>query len=292
MNTVPISHPDLSKTSTSPYLSSIGPANRDALIQLQQRMSDYYITSPYHSNWIKGSNVYWEKGTHDAQLAMCQLIPDGVSVLEVGCGDGSAAKEISDHVRDVKYTGVDLSPEMWEGRQDFNFIVASAEKLPFPSASFDVVLSMFVIEHLVFPSNFLDEAWRVLKPGGSFITIAPDFDANNMPSEKIGFSYGNGRDKIRQGKLFDALSTFYDSRIRLPLMRSKRRKQLQSGSFYFPVLIKPRCLKFSEFVTDCDAVYPVCYQEIVNYLRQKIDYKDSKLFYIDNSTFGLIVTKS
>ncbi len=278
-------------TSKNPYLSSIDPANRDALIQFQHRMSEYYLTSPYHSNWIKGLNVHWQNGAHDAQLSMCKLIPDGASVLEVGCGDGSAAQEISTRVKEVQYTGVDLSADMWEGRQDFNFIVSQAEKLPFSSGSFDVVLSMFVIEHLVFPSNFLDEAWRVLKPGGSFITIAPDFDSNGMPSEKTGFGYGNGRNKLAQGKFFDALMALYDSRIRLPLMRSKRRKQLQAGSFFFPVLIEPRCLQFSEFVTDCDAVYPVCSQEIVNYLRQNSDYKDGVVFYRDRSTFGLLVTK-
>jgi SAM-dependent methyltransferase len=231
------------------------------------------------------------KGGHDAQLAMCKLIPDGASLLEVGCGDGSAAKEINAHVKNIKYTGVDLSADMWEGRQDFNFIVSQAEKLPFSSGSFDVVLSMFVIEHLVFPSSFLDEAWRVLKPGGNLITIAPDFDCNAMPSEKIGLSYGNGRDKLAQGKLLDALTTFYDSRVRLPRMRSQRRKQLQNGSFFFPIFIQPRCLQFSKFITDCDAVYPVCSQEIVNYLRQNSDYKDGVVFYRDLSTFGLIVTK-
>nr|WP_236116907.1 class I SAM-dependent methyltransferase [Hassalia byssoidea] len=282
----------MSKTSNSPYLSSIDSNNQDVLTKFKHRMSNYYLTSPYHSNWIKGLNVHWQQGAHDAQLAMCKLIPDESSVLEVGCGDGSAAQEICSRVKNANYTGVDLSADMWEGRQDFNFVAASADKLPFAPASFDVVLSMFVIEHLVFPNCFLDEAWRVLKPGGSLITIAPDFDANAMPSEKSGFSYGTGRTKLAQGKLLDALITFYDSRVRLHRMRSRRRKQIESGSFYFPVLIEPRCLQFPEFITDCDAVYPVCSQEIVNYLRQKSDYKNGVVFYRDRSTFGLLITKN
>ncbi|QSJ15283.1 class I SAM-dependent methyltransferase [Nostoc sp. UHCC 0702] len=273
------------------YLSSIDPANRNALIQFQHRMSEYYLTSPYHSNWIKGLNVRWQNGVHDAQLSMCKLIPDGATVLEVGCGDGSAAQEISTRVKEVLYTGVDLSAQMWEGRQDFNFMVARAEQLPFSSASFDVVLSMFVIEHLVFPSSFLDEAWRVLKPGGKLITIAPDFDANAMPSEKNGFSYGTGRTKLLQGKLLDALMTFYDSRIRLPFLRFKRRNKIGKFLFEFPIFVEPRCLQFSEFITDCDAVYPVSSQEIVNYLEEKTDYKDQLVFYRNSSTFGLLITK-
>jgi SAM-dependent methyltransferase len=273
------------------YLSSLDAANQDALLKLQHRMAEYYTNSPYHSEWIKDINTNWQNGVHDAQLAMCKIIPNNSSVLEVGCGDGSSAKEISSYVKNITYTGIDLSEDMWNGRKDFNFIAASADNLPFPSNSFDVVLSMFVIEHLVFPNRFLDEAWRVLKRGGILITIAPDFDKNAMPSERIGFSYGSGREKLLAGRFLDAILTAYDSQVRLPLVRFKRRKKITSGTFNFPIFIAPRCLKMEKFVPDCDAIYPVTTAEIENYIKNKQDYKSCFNFYKNSSTFGLTIEK-
>lgn len=273
------------------YLSSINPTNKDALLHLSEQMFHYYANSPYHSEWIKGLNSNWQSGVHNCQLLMCDFINEESEVLEVGCGDGSAAKEISKRVKDIKYTGVDLDPNMWKGREDFNFIAAKAEELPFLSASFDVVFSMFVIEHLVFPASFLDEAWRVLKPGGCLIIIAPNFDANAMPSEKIGFSYGSGMAKLAQGKILDAIITAYDTRVRLYLRRLIRKMQLANKDFSFPVLTDPRCLCLPGFTPDCDAVYPVSPKEIINYLCLKDNYKDNKLFYYERSTFGLAISK-
>ncbi len=273
------------------YLSSLDPGNEEQLLYLTERMFEYYTKSPYHSQYIQGINNNWQVGSHDVQLAMCKIIPENSQVLEVGCGDGSAGREISDRLKTINYTGVDLSSEMWQNRQDLHLIPASADKLPFNNNSFDVVLSMFVIEHLVFPSRFLDEAWKVLKPGGMLITIAPDFDINAMASERIGFSYGTGRTKLAEGKIWDAIMTTYDTRIRLHFQRMKRRNTLKKGVFEFPILTEPRCLHFEGFVVDCDAVYPVTKQEIINYIQTKDDFESSEVFYQNQSTFGLIVRK-
>lgn len=138
----------------------------------------------------------------------------------------------------------------------------------------------------------MDEAWRVLKPGGSLITIAPNFDVNAMPSEHMGFSYGSGKIKLTQGKLLDAILTFYDSRIRLPQVRLKRRKQIQGGAISFPIFIKPRCLELPDFTPDCDAIYPVMIEELINYLHKRNDYYESEIFYRNNSVFGLRLSKN
>jgi SAM-dependent methyltransferase len=49
------------------------------------------------------------------------------------------------------------------------------ESYPFPDASFDIVLCMEVIEHLVYsPTHMLAEAHRVLKPGGRLLLSTPN----------------------------------------------------------------------------------------------------------------------
>ena len=49
--------------------------------------------------------------------------------------------------------------------------------LPFASSSVDVVIMSEFIEHLVDPDNALDEAWRVLMPGGTLLLSTPNLAA-------------------------------------------------------------------------------------------------------------------
>jgi SAM-dependent methyltransferase len=273
----------------SRYCSALDAANRGLLQELETRMRRYYRTTPYHTTWIRGINARWCEPAHRAQLRMCSYIPEGCRLLEVGCGDGAAQCEIGRRTTGVRYTGVDLNPALWPGRKQF--IAAGATALPFRRGSFEVVLSMFVLEHIVFPHDFLDEAWRVLGPGGRLILIGPDFIHNAMASEWIGLSYGSGREKLKDGRVTDAILTTVDSRIRYPLKRLLRKRRVRNGEVRFPILLEPRCLYLKGFTPDCDAVYPSCPEEVINYLRTHSDFGSAELFFRDSSTFGLTVRK-
>ena len=52
-------------------------------------------------------------------------------------------------------------------------IVGTAERLPFADASFDVVLAIQVLEHVFDPQVASKEMYRVLRPGGELIILAP-----------------------------------------------------------------------------------------------------------------------
>lgn len=138
---------ELSMVFKSRYLSSIDATNEVTLLQLQQRMQRYYSNSQYH-NLIKGINPDWEVFLFEA----CKQIPLGSFILEVGCGDGSGAEEIKAQVKNSYYIGTDLNPDLWKGKH--GFVAALAQDLPFKSSIIDVVLSLFVIEHLAFPARF------------------------------------------------------------------------------------------------------------------------------------------
>lgn len=75
--------------------------------------------------------------------------------------------------------GVDLAKEAKELSEDLDIEVADIgkEPLPYKEGSFDVVFSKSLIEHLTNPENLINEAYRVLKPGGRLITMTPDWES-------------------------------------------------------------------------------------------------------------------
>ncbi|HEX3248247.1 MAG TPA: class I SAM-dependent methyltransferase [Pyrinomonadaceae bacterium] len=92
----------------------------------------------------------------------------GSSVLDLGCGEGLLALLKR---KDVYLAGVDLSPELVEMAQRNGYdsaCVGLLTDLPFPTASFDYVVSLDVFGHIGFDEKdaVLREIKRVLKPDG------------------------------------------------------------------------------------------------------------------------------
>lgn len=99
----------------------------------------------------------------------------GVHVLDVGCGDGALVCTAAS--RGAKATGVDADPAMLAAartRADKNGIMAAflegrIERLPFPDAAFDVVVSITVLCFVQDASAAVREMARVLRPGGHLV---------------------------------------------------------------------------------------------------------------------------
>lgn len=98
----------------------------------------------------------------------------GLRVLEVSCGHGGGASYFTRTYQPVEYIGLDLNPEAIRHCQSrhqaagLRFQVGDAQKLPFPEASFDVVINVEASHCYPDFSGFVDEVARVLKPGGTF----------------------------------------------------------------------------------------------------------------------------
>jgi len=95
------------------------------------------------------------------------------SLLDVGCGTGFLMELLAKQ-RSARYCGADLSDGMIrvakEKRIDgAEFVVSSADKLPYPDESFDVVTCSQSFHHYPYPEKAMQEAKRVLKPGGLYI---------------------------------------------------------------------------------------------------------------------------
>lgn len=96
----------------------------------------------------------------------------GRRILDVGCGRGEFLR------RDIANTvGVDVDPALVDQcqAQGLSAHCMSALALEFPDASFDGVHAAQLIEHFAPPqaTRFLDEAARVLRPGGYVFLTTP-----------------------------------------------------------------------------------------------------------------------
>jgi SAM-dependent methyltransferase len=107
-----------------------------------------------------------------AKLVKFAQISAGQSVLDVACGTGVVA--VTAACLGAKAAGLDLSPALIErahynatvAQVDVDFLEGDVEAMPYPDASFDVVLSQYGHMFAPRPSIAIQEMLRVLKVGG------------------------------------------------------------------------------------------------------------------------------
>jgi len=103
-------------------------------------------------------------------------IHPGVDVLEIGTGTGAMVRTLLD--RGCRAQGVEINPELiaqsrlWFG--DLPIQQIAGVELPFPAASFDIVVSFDVFEHIRESDAHLREVHRVLRPGGQYLIQTPN----------------------------------------------------------------------------------------------------------------------
>jgi SAM-dependent methyltransferase len=103
----------------------------------------------------------------DPLLDAARVVPKA-RVLDVATGPGYVAQRAAG--RGASVIGVDISAPMVELASKMHptieFRQADAEKLPFDGASFDAVVSNFILGHLAYPDRTVVELARVLTLGG------------------------------------------------------------------------------------------------------------------------------
>jgi demethylmenaquinone methyltransferase / 2-methoxy-6-polyprenyl-1,4-benzoquinol methylase len=94
------------------------------------------------------------------------------SVLDVGTGTGKLAQAFVDLAPAVRVVGVDFAEAMLRAAPP-TLMRASADalRLPFRDASFDVVVSAFVVRNLADVAAGIREQVRVLRPGGRLVIL-------------------------------------------------------------------------------------------------------------------------
>jgi SAM-dependent methyltransferase len=101
------------------------------------------------------------------------------SVLDYGCGAGQIVRALRDsHIEafgcDVFYQGGDYSGEVPAELLGTVIRRMEGDQIPFAPGSFDLVINNQVLEHVRDLDRVLTEMRRVLKPGGSLLSLFPD----------------------------------------------------------------------------------------------------------------------
>jgi SAM-dependent methyltransferase len=135
------------------------------------------------------------------------------TVLDVACGPGIVACAFARVVRHV--TGIDLTPAMLDrartlqqerGLTNVTWKLGDVLPLPYPDASFSIVVSRFAFHHFLEPGRVLAEMRRVCAPGGAVMVV----DSAPAPDKASAF---NRMEKLRDPSHVRALPV--DQHLRL-----------------------------------------------------------------------------
>ncbi|HXF58041.1 MAG TPA: class I SAM-dependent methyltransferase [Actinomycetota bacterium] len=132
----------------------------------------------------------WRSG-QERRLALIRrhVRLEGRRILDVGCGIGTYVRRFRDFSPHV--FGIDVSLERVRegasGPAPLSLLVAAGEYLPFAAGSFDVIVFNEVIEHVADDRRTLEDAIRVLAPGGHIVVYAPN---RLYPFETHGIFWG------------------------------------------------------------------------------------------------------
>lgn len=145
----------------------------------------------WHEEFTKGNPAAQMGGTDGKQGVthvthdwLTEYVPEGSSLLDVGCCNAHTLENFKLHNKQIDYTGVDHLQQLVdyckEKHPETKFSQSDASDLQdFPDNSFDFVLSRHVSEHLNHYSQHFMEMWRVAKKEViivGFLELKPSFD--------------------------------------------------------------------------------------------------------------------
>ena len=101
----------------------------------------------------------------------------GMSLLDVGCGDGFALSRMRELGWDVHGVDPDVEAVQRAQRSGLDVRAGTLGGQSYPDSSFDVVTMTHVIEHVHDPVGLLAECRRILKPGGRLVVHTPNLES-------------------------------------------------------------------------------------------------------------------
>ena len=128
----------------------------------------------------------WSPSGEQLEALVRGIITHQSTVMDLGCGRGGVVELFW---REVKLAaGLDPDvPSLVEHRtHGMPVVTGQGEQLPFASESFDLVVCVWVLEHLRSPEIVLREVFRVLRPGGHFVFLTPNLRNPLLAVNRLG----------------------------------------------------------------------------------------------------------
>jgi ubiquinone/menaquinone biosynthesis C-methylase UbiE/DNA-binding transcriptional ArsR family regulator len=148
--------------------------NLERTLQKRRRVSEQYfnlIAGKLGKNYCPGRS--WEAIGH---LAL-RLVPD-ITVADLGAGEGLISQLLAQ--RAARVWCIDNSERMVEvgtelarknGLANLTYKLGDIEKVPLPDKSVDLAILSQALHHASHPQTAVDEAYRILKPGGQLLVL-------------------------------------------------------------------------------------------------------------------------
>jgi SAM-dependent methyltransferase len=119
-----------------------------------------YKMKPYATNYLEHKFIIDGLNYTVNKYAKARLI-------DIGCGNKPYSEMLNPHI--TEYIGCDII----QSSNNCVDVLCEATKIPLPNDSFDTAFSTQTIEHVGDFQDMVNEAFRLLKPGGYFIVSGP-----------------------------------------------------------------------------------------------------------------------
>jgi len=201
--------------------------------------------APSQNAALRGEPSYVWRAGQERRLAMIRQAAGerlNGAIFENGCGVGQYLKRLAVDARLAVGLEIEL-PRAKEAHALGTEVVGGAgEHLPFPDASFDLVLSHEVLEHVQDDEQSAREIVRVLKPGGRLVLFVPN---RGYPFETHGI-YWRGTYHFGNKPLVNWLPRPLRNRL-APHVRIYGRSDLEKLFAGLPVQIVERTVIFGAY---------------------------------------------
>jgi len=234
---------------------------------LNHRLREYYRNPP--KSYYEIADQAAAQYTTSDQPFHCDLVGRvrrGTCVLELGCGSAHLCRFVQKE--GGHYTGMDHSDELLQKNRlrfpeaEFFSIGSEVKK------QFDIVASLYTIEHVVDPPNYLERMWKFCRAGGLIAVICPDFVASRdfPPSFYYGRTARRFRKKLSTLSLIDAVGHLADLFLFAPHWK---RKALTAPPGKFWINLNPRIFAGAPYSVDADALHLPNLNDLVFWMERR-----------------------
>lgn len=226
--------------------------NKAQRLSLERQLATYYASPP--KSYYVIADTAADQYTPAIQPFHCDLtarVSTGMRVLELGCGSAHLCPMVE--ARGGIYTGVDYSTELLEQNRTRFPCAQFLSIAALPAEQFDLVASLYTIEHVPDPTRYLEQMWDHCQPGGLMGVICPEFIDNDAlpPSLFYGRTPRRFREKLRALHWIDAGLHIFD------LFKARRWKararRAELGAFW--INVRPSELYGAPHGVDTDAIH-------------------------------------